>query len=190
MYYSNNKHVLDTKPLDTPTPISELLAEKAEKKEKKQKIDTFTNPADYGLKHRSENYYIAYMDKETKERFKNEINMKYILDSVKPHLRGWDSVKAYSEDTKKNFLPTLSTPNLPTFTQVIQEVEELPAKEQEESPRKEATLDHLHHHAAEESASKGHSRSPSGPNRLAGLVRNVVNQELRISVGSTKDEEN
>mmetsp|Transcript_29900 Transcript_29900/g.27370 ORF Transcript_29900/g.27370 Transcript_29900/m.27370 type:complete len:91 (+) Transcript_29900:1093-1365(+) len=83
MYYSNNKHVLEQKKLEYVSQVDKIMGDKVEKKEKKIKMPNGSNPLDFGLKHRGDDYYLSYMPKEVREKFKTEIDMKYILDNVR-----------------------------------------------------------------------------------------------------------
>lgn len=84
MKYTNNKHLMQVKHYDVPTSIDHLIAKKANDKEKIQTKQTQFQH--YSLKARPDDYALEYLPTNDKfklrERFKEEIDLKYILDHV------------------------------------------------------------------------------------------------------------
>jgi len=89
--YTNNKVVAESGPL-IYQPSLEIREPKSEKKEKKKNVQK-GSVSDYKLSGRADDYYLDYMPKAIKNKFKMALDMKYILDNVKPRLKGNNSVK-------------------------------------------------------------------------------------------------
>jgi len=100
--YTNNKVVAETGPL-VYQPSLEIREPKSEKKEKKKNAQK-GSISDYKLKNRTDDYYLDYMPKEIKTKFKMALDMKYILDNVNPKLKGAISVKGLNEGPSRKFL--------------------------------------------------------------------------------------
>jgi len=107
--YSNNKHVAESIPLNYQNSLESTREVKTEKKDKK-KNQVKGTVADYKLQNRGDDYYLGYMSKDVKNKFRFALDMKYILDNVKPTLRGSNSLKSLTEDpNKKSLQPVLNT---------------------------------------------------------------------------------
>jgi len=122
--YSNNKHIAETGPIISyQTTIESARESKTEKKDKK-KNQVRGTVSDYKLQNRAEDYYLGYMSKDVKNKFRFALDMKYILDNVKPTLRGSNSLKSLNEDPSKKFIqPFLNTqrPIMTDHNNVIRE---------------------------------------------------------------------
>lgn len=128
MYYSNNKHIAEEKPLEYTPTENETSKNKMEEQKKKLQSKKASHITDYGLKNRPDDYYISYAKQDLRNKFRDDIDMKYILDNIHVSLRGWYSTKAILEETKKIHLPTI--------TEKPRGVEEEPRQETETEDKK------------------------------------------------------
>ena len=82
--YTINKHPIKTMHYDLPNTIENLRAKKSSKTEQEKAVETQFQI--YSLKNRPNDYALSYLpptDKfQLKKRFKDEIDLKYILDNV------------------------------------------------------------------------------------------------------------
>jgi len=138
MYYSNNKHIAEQKKLEYQPSMDRLLNDKPEKKEKK-KPQGHNFVSDYHLKNRPDDYYLNYMPKSIQQKFKEELDMKYVLDNIHVSLRGWNSVKSLTDEVKKFHLPPVRVIEKPEILKII-EKEKLEKKEKEKDADQELRI--------------------------------------------------
>lgn len=96
--HSNNKHLAQFKPYDITSSLETILASKTSKNEKKQTNETQFQH--YRLKNRPDDYALGYLPGRLRDKFKDEIDLKYILDNT-----GVYSMRSYtfrgSEENRK-----------------------------------------------------------------------------------------
>lgn len=108
--YSNNKHVVNMQHFDVSNTIENLMAKKSSKTEHHHKTQTQFQL--YSLKNRSDDYALGYLPPtdrfRLKERFKDEIDLKYILDNVGTFSLQPPSQRNADENKKVESKPFLS----------------------------------------------------------------------------------
>ena len=102
IHYSNNKHVGDGVQVGYQSQLDATLDPKLDKKDKK-KNQLKGTIADYKLKNRTEDYYLGYMQRDMKSKYRYELDMKYILDNIRPGLRSDNKAKPFNEDYSKKY---------------------------------------------------------------------------------------
>ena len=93
--YSSNKPLSNIEPTGHETKKAEEKALKSEKKER-TKNKGKGSVSDYMLKNRGEDYYLNHIPKTLRAKFRDELDLKYVMDNVKVSLRGSYTVR----DTK------------------------------------------------------------------------------------------
>jgi len=122
--YTNNKPSLIAEGVEyEPKLFDEEVLKKLDKREKAKSKGSVS---DYRLKVRPEDYYLNHIPPNLRDKFRNELDLKYVLDNVKVALRGSYTMRDKETTARKPFFQP------PGVKNVIEE------KEDEESVMKKS----------------------------------------------------
>lgn len=100
--YSNNKPAAAIESVSYETKKADEDTLKHDKKERAKNKAKGT-VIDYSLKNRGEDYYLNHIPKTLRDKFRDELDLKYVLDNVKVSLRGSYTVRDSKEVPTKKF---------------------------------------------------------------------------------------